>query len=39
VFALSGVTRNGTILEMWFNRATKVIETAYPIGRKRKTGY
>jgi hypothetical protein len=30
---LSGVTKDGTIIDMWFNRATKVIETAYPNGR------
>jgi len=30
---LSGVTKDGTIIEMWFNRATKMIETAYPNGR------
>lgn len=30
---LSGITKDGTIIEMWFNRTTKVIETAYPTGR------
>lgn len=30
---LEGVTKDGTIIEMWFNRETKIIETAYPIGR------
>jgi RHS repeat-associated protein len=30
---LQGVTKDGTIIEMWFNRAVNVIETAYPVGR------
>ena len=28
-----GTSKDGTIIEMWFNKATKVIETAYPKGR------
>lgn len=27
---LSGITKTGMIVEMWFNNLTKVIETAYP---------
>ncbi len=27
---LRGATRDGTVIEMWFNRVTKTIETAYP---------
>jgi len=30
---LQGVTRDGTVIEMHFNRTTKTIETAYPKGR------
>jgi Bacterial EndoU nuclease len=30
---LQGVTKDGTVVEMWFNRTTNVIETAYPKGR------
>lgn len=28
---LRGATRTGVTVEMWFNKATKVIETAYPV--------
>jgi hypothetical protein len=27
---LSGTTKTGMTVEMWFNKATKIIETAYP---------
>jgi RHS repeat-associated protein len=30
---LSGVTQTGMTVEMWLNRATKTIETAYPVAR------
>jgi len=30
---LEGITKDGTKIEMWFNRETKIIETAYPTGR------
>jgi hypothetical protein len=32
---LSGVTKTGMTVEMWFNRATNMIETAYPVGSVR----
>jgi hypothetical protein len=28
---LSGVTKTGTTVEMWLNKATNLIETAYPV--------
>lgn len=28
-----GTSKDGTIIEMWINKVTKVIETAYPKGR------
>ena len=31
---LQGITKDGSRIEMWFNRETNVIETAYPIGKK-----
>jgi RHS repeat-associated protein len=30
---LSGVTKTGMRVEMWLNKATKMIETAYPVAR------
>jgi RHS repeat-associated protein len=30
---LRGVTKDGTVIEMWFNRVTRIIETAWPKGR------
>jgi hypothetical protein len=29
---VQGVTNAGNIIEMWVNRETRVIETAYPVG-------
>jgi RHS repeat-associated protein len=31
---LSGTTKTGTQIEMWFNKSTKTIETAYPVAGK-----
>jgi RHS repeat-associated protein len=30
---LRGVTKNGSVIEMYFNRTTRIIETAWPKGR------
>jgi len=30
---LRGVTKDGTVIEMWFNRITRIIETAWPKGQ------
>jgi hypothetical protein len=31
---LEGVTKTGMTVQMWLNRATNVIETAYPVGKQ-----
>lgn len=32
---LSGTTKTGMTVQMWFNRAANLIETAYPVGGVR----
>lgn len=31
---LEGVTKTGLTVQMWLNKATNVIETAYPVGKQ-----
>ena len=33
---LRGLSKDGTIIEMWYNSDKKTIETAYPKGHKNK---
>lgn len=31
---LEGVTKTGMTVQMWLNKTTNVIETAYPVGKQ-----